>query len=73
MLENQLDPKHPYIDLHGKKAKEKEVLVDTAVQENNITFPIDSKQYHKVLTLLFSDDKNFSTVKNEPGAVVAFF
>ena len=37
------------IDLHGNKAKEKEVLVDTTVQEKNITFPIDSKQYRKII------------------------
>jgi len=37
------------IDLHGKKAKENEVLVDTTVQEKNITFPIDSKQYRKII------------------------
>ena len=31
------------IDLHGEKAKEKEVVVDTTVQEKNITFPTDTK------------------------------
>ena len=28
------------IDLHGKKSKEKEVVIDTTVQEKNITYPI---------------------------------
>jgi IS5 family transposase len=36
------------IDLHGKKAKEKEVLVDTTVQEKNITFPTDTKLYKRI-------------------------
>lgn len=37
------------IDLHGKKAKEKEVLVDTTVQEKNITFPTDTKLYNRII------------------------
>jgi len=37
------------IDLHGKKAKEKEVLVDTTVQEKNITFPTDTKLYTRII------------------------
>jgi IS5 family transposase len=37
------------IDLHGKKAKEREVLVDTTVQEKNITFPTDTKLYKRVI------------------------
>ncbi len=37
------------IDLHGKKAKESEVLVDTTVQEKNITFPTDTKLYKRVI------------------------
>jgi transposase, IS5 family len=37
------------IDLHGKKAKETEVLVDTTVQEKNITFPTDTKLYKRVI------------------------
>jgi hypothetical protein len=31
------------ITLHGERAKEKEVVVDTTVQEKNITFPTDTK------------------------------
>jgi transposase, IS5 family len=38
-----------YIDLHGNKAKEKEVLVDTTVQEKNITFPTDTKLYERII------------------------
>ena len=37
------------IALHGRKAKEKEVLIDTTVQEKNITFPTDSKLYRKII------------------------
>jgi IS5 family transposase len=37
------------IKLHGKKAKEKEVLVDTTVQEKNITFPTDTKLYKRII------------------------
>lgn len=37
------------IDLHGKRAKEKEVLVDTTVQEKNITFPTDVKLYKRII------------------------
>jgi len=37
------------IELHGKKAKEAEVLVDTTVQEKNITFPTDTKLYKRVI------------------------
>ena len=35
--------------LHGEKALEKEVLFDTTVQEQNITFPTDSKLRAKVI------------------------
>jgi IS5 family transposase len=37
------------IELHGKKAHESEVLVDTTVQEKNITFPTDTKLYKRVI------------------------
>jgi IS5 family transposase len=37
------------IDLHGEKAKEKEVVVDTTVQEMNITFPTDTKLAAKIV------------------------
>ncbi len=36
------------IDLHGTKAKEREILVDTTVQEKSITFPTDTKLYKKI-------------------------
>ncbi len=35
--------------LHGDKAEEKEVVVDTTVQEKNITCPTDSKLAHKII------------------------
>ena len=37
------------IKLHGKKALEKEVLIDTTVQEKNITYPTDTKQCAKII------------------------
>ena len=38
------------VHMHGTKlAKAKEVLVDTTVQEKNITFPTDAKLYKKVI------------------------
>lgn len=35
--------------LHGEKVLEKEVLIDTTVQEKNITFPTDSKLQSKAI------------------------
>lgn len=35
--------------LHGDQAREKEVVVDTTVQEKNITYPTDSKLAHKII------------------------
>ena len=37
------------VELHGKGAKSKVVLSDTTVQENNITYPTDSKLAKKVI------------------------
>jgi len=37
------------IDLFGKEAKEKEVLIDSTVQEKNITFPTDTKLHKKII------------------------
>jgi len=37
------------VDLHGPQAKSRQVLSDTTVQENNITFPTDSKLAKKVI------------------------
>jgi len=36
------------IELHGGKATEREVLIDSTVQEKNITFPTDTKLHHKI-------------------------
>lgn len=36
------------IDLHGTKARERELLIDSTVQEKNITFPTDTKLYEKI-------------------------
>lgn len=37
------------IVIHGKNALEKEVCIDTTVQEKNITFPTDAKLYRKII------------------------
>ena len=37
------------IELHGKSALEKEVLVDSTVQEKNITYPTDLKLHVKII------------------------
>ena len=37
------------IRLHGERAKENEVVVDTTVQEKNITFPTDTKLAAKIV------------------------
>ena len=37
------------VDIHGEDAKEREVLVDTTVQEKNVTFPTDVKLYVKIV------------------------
>jgi IS5 family transposase len=38
------------IDLHGKDAQEAQVVIDTTVQEKNITFPTDVKLHRKIST-----------------------
>ncbi len=35
--------------LHGKKSLESEVVVDTTVQEKNVTYPVDTKLYRKLI------------------------
>jgi len=37
------------VDLHGDDAKEREITVDTTVQEKNITFPTDVKLLTKII------------------------
>jgi len=37
------------VKVNGKDGKEKQVLVDTTVQEKNITFPTDDKLYKKII------------------------
>lgn len=36
------------IGLHGEEALEEEMCIDTTVQEKNVTFPTDAKQYRQV-------------------------
>lgn len=38
------------VNLHGDKAKEEEVVVDSTVQEKNVTFPTDAKLLTKIVT-----------------------
>lgn len=38
------------VALHGDKAKETEVVVDSTMQEKNITFPTDTKLLTKIVT-----------------------
>ena len=40
------------VSLHGKKAEESQVIVDTTVQENNITYPTDGKLAIKIINHL---------------------
>ena len=40
------------VGLHGKAAQEKQVIVDTTVQENNITYPTDGKLAIKIINRL---------------------
>jgi len=40
------------VSLHGKVSEEKEVIVDTTVQENNITYPTDGKLAIKIINHL---------------------
>jgi IS5 family transposase len=35
--------------LHGEKAAEPEVVIDSTVQEKNVTHPTDTKQYRKII------------------------
>ena len=35
--------------MHGKRAKESEVIVDSTVQEKNVSYPLDTKQYRKII------------------------
>lgn len=36
--------------MHGQRAQENELVVDSTVQEKNITYPTDTKQYRKIIT-----------------------
>ena len=47
------------IEIHGKLSCEKEVVIDTTVQEKNITYPTDVKLYKKII------DKCIKIAKSE--------
>ena len=38
------------VEMHGERAREKEVVIDSTVQEKNVTYPTDTKLYRKVIT-----------------------
>lgn len=40
------------VRLHGKAAEEKQVIADTTVQENNVTYPTDGKMAIKIINFL---------------------
>jgi IS5 family transposase len=40
------------VELHGKQAQESTVLIDTTVQEKNITYPTDAKLAIKIINRL---------------------
>lgn len=46
------------VALHGKAAEEKQVIVDTTVQENNITYPTDGKLAIRIINHLHKIAKN---------------
>ncbi len=48
------------IKLFGNEAKENEILVDSTVQEKNITYPTDSKLHHRII-------KNVNKIADESG------
>lgn len=35
--------------MHGERAKETEVVIDSTVQEKNVSYPLDTKQYRKII------------------------
>ena len=35
--------------LHGARVQEREVVVESTVQEKNVTYPVDTKQYRKII------------------------
>jgi IS5 family transposase len=37
------------VALHGKKAQEKEIVIDTTVQEKNITYPTEAKLHRRMI------------------------
>ena len=37
------------VQMHGKRCREREVVVDSTVQAKNITHPVDTKQYRKII------------------------
>ena len=47
------------VQMQGKDLKSNDVVVDTTAQEKNITYPVDSKQYRKII------DKCNSIAKRE--------
>ena len=38
------------VEMHGERAREREVVIDSTVQEKNVTYPTDTKLYRKIVT-----------------------
>ena len=51
------------VQLHGPAAQEKEVVVDTTVQEKNITYPTESKLAIKIINRLNSLPRSMASNK----------
>ena len=47
------------VAMHGETIKEKEIVVDTTVQEKNITYPTDSKHYVKMIKRIWRYNKRY--------------
>ncbi|MDI6803627.1 MAG: hypothetical protein QME58_07245 [Bacteroidota bacterium] len=58
------------VRLNGKDGKEKEVCVDTAVQEKNITFPTDNKLYSRTIKQQKHGQKAERKIKTIAGRLV---
>lgn len=53
------------VDLHGKNARSKQVLSDTTVQENNVTFPTDAKLAKKIIDACNKIAKNENVMQRQ--------
>ena len=54
--------------MHGERAKESEVVVDSTVQEKNVTYPLDTKQYRKITMRCWKLAETFCRGNHDPRA-----